>query len=869
MPSEHRHSLLSRFKAALPGRRPLAPVAADLLTAILVAGLFSLVMQTGPARVLDGMVFDTITRNESPRTPRVVIVETPPVPAGQQAMSDRALIDAAAKEGIKTIGFITIEQTDMSSPGEDLPPRVVVRRKAGRVPASDAWQLDGETNPGDRIGVAPALRLPDSYGIRRQHLASVDGTSGKLPLFETLLAGRKELEGAYFVRMPRAQNIPRITARQLIEGDFAAGELDGLTALVAPAEPAAGRAIATPLDPGGTATDSVLFSAHAVQMLLDRREVRAAGPIAAIGAIFAAAILALFLFGRSLSRLSAVVALLGGMLALGCVTWAALQALDLLLPFSAVLGAFATAAAIRLVRNVAQGEKRIEATIERAIDLAFGRNLFQDNSQLPAVFATAAHVLGLPHAALMLRDGSGTWSALQLHGASADDLTLDSPAAVKRLKQLEDARATISAAALAPGWSRAATAAALPDGGNLLLMLYDLPKGKDRARIRRILADGVARMRAMRHWQHRLLANQGQSASRVPLELRMQSAANLITVHGDELAKGLDALDTGVFVFRPLGIPIHANAPMLHLLDVADMAPARTTLIDAITGLTDLDSDRARSMARDVLLHGEEMRVPMRELGARQRILRLGLAGDVASRAQTVLVLEAIDITELDQLAELRLAVGTFIDRQLRNDIEAISLGASLARDPRLAKPALERIVDRIADVAKRASERLEHVRDLLEDEPLSGLDPCYPIEARKVLNQAIERAIPFAQELDVSINQRLPAISGFSIAEPLMLSDMVEALLRLIIADTAQGGVVEIALDEADSETNVAISGGFGLPFDRLCAALDAGPGEVPSEYQVAAAGMAQALQWKGSVSYWSSAGGGFRFNIRLRRIG
>lgn len=850
------------FITAWNRRHALAPVMADLLAAALVTACFALLAQTGAPRSLDGMAFDTVTRNEAGRLPKVVIIEG-------TGVKDQELLSAARERGIAAIGFYALKQHVTNIPDTGDPTRIVTRVPASKVPARDSWRLMKRAGAGGAGHAAPALRLPDSYGIRRQLIASVPGVDGPLPLFEPLLAGREDMEGVYLLRMPEAQNIPRITARQLVEGDFTGGELAGLTAIVAPGGQVASHSIATSLDPGGMIIDQVQFSAHAVQTLLDRREVRLAGALPANAAILAATLFALLLFGHSLSRPSALLAIVGGMVALTGVAWLALQALDLLLPMTAMLCAFLLAAVIRLARNNAHGEKRIESTIERAIDLAFHRSLFQDNSQLPQVLGMATGTLGLPHAALMMRDGSGRWSPLQLHRASEDDIVLDTRAARDCLKQLDRARKPLSARALAPGWSRAATAASLPDGDSLLLLLYDLPAGKDRARIRRILAEAVARMRAMRHWQHRLLANQGTGATQAPLERRMQSAANLVTVQGDELAKGLDALDTGVFVFRPLGIPVHANAPMAQLLDLAGMTPARTTLVDTIIGLTALKIDSAQSMMREVLLHGEEMRVPMRELGARQRILRLGLAGDIASRAGTVLVLEAIDITELDQLAELRLAVGTFIDRQLRNDLEAISLGASLARDPRLKKPALERIVDRIADVAKRASNRLEEVRDLLEDEPLSALGPCYPIEARKSVAQAIERATPFAQELDVAIEERLPAISGFSIAEPLMLSDMIEAMLRLVIADTAQGGAVVIVLDETESDTTVTISGGFGLPFDRFCAALDAGPGEVPAEYQIAAAGMAQALQWKGTVSYWSAAGGGFRFNIRLRRIG
>jgi len=790
----------------------------DALSAVVIAGilLLLLLLRTPIVESADGVIYDAITRLDRAMPPKVLVIEN----QSEERVAD--LVPAARNAGIEALGVGSI---NLSSDMCEAPDRQMLTVRQGSVPVV-AKSIEPAAQGSCRF--SPQRDAIADYGIFRQVSGRIRAGTISYPGYETLLAGRSAVPDRYYVRMPDGQNIPRISAKQLIDGNFADGQLSGMTALVQPANDAR---LATSLDPQAQLTSQTVFEAYALQTLLDGREIVRAPAILSTVLLFAIGFIARRCFAGFHARRFFLLSLCVGV-ALSFALVLALFYIAQVFVSPVLLGVAVLLGGITKLRSMdAERNKRIERTIDRAIDISFDRKVFLGSAGIVRNLEQAGAVLGLPFARMLARSApNAEWEELFSHGVANE-----TPHHI--------------------GF----------DGEDRSLRYeYALPVAKREGAVGQVLEDAFRRFRASTVWQNNLLSG----ANAIEIDRRMRGAANLIAVHGDELARGLDALDTGVFVFRPLGMPIHANAEMCDLLTAAEIDVDTTSLVDTIVGLSDLDEARAQSMVRGVLLQGGDMRVPMRDIGARQRILRLGIASKVRHRAQTVLVLEAVDITELDRLAELRLALGTFIDRQLRNDLEAILLGTSLARDPRMKAPALTRVLDRVLDVAKRASDRLDDVRGLLEEQPYDGIEACYPVEARKVVAQALERAMPYANELDVKIDTRLPAISGFSIAEPLMLSDMVEAMLRLIVADTAAGEEVFLALDESETGTTIQVSGGFGLPFDRFIDALDAKPGEAPAEYQIAAAGIAQAVTWRGNVSYWSAPGKGFRFIIQLRRV-
>ena len=146
---------------------------------------------------------------------------------------------------------------------------------------------------------------------------------------------------------------------------------------------------------------------------------------------------------------------------------------------------------------------------------------------------------------------------------------------------------------------------------------------------------------------------------------------------------------------------------------------------------------------------------------------------------------------------------------------------------------------------------------------------PIYPLDARRLVLDARNQVAEFAQDLAVGIDADIPGISGFTMAEPRALGEMLGAMLRVVLADTPRGEAVVLRLEELEGRTRIRIAGGFGMAFERLVELLSGGPDEAVGDFKLVAEGMARALQWDASVSYWGREADGFGFTVDLRRIG
>ena len=821
-----------------------------------LAVLAWLIGETGPARLLDHYAFDRVSLAAPAEPPKVLLLDVDPAFLKANPAPVARLAGLARSHGLKRLCLRAPQE--VQTRGEVSLP-IVLGSPPESVPASSVWRLNGAEAPG-AIRSANGVPAPEN-GINRRMRAALPGESGPLPQFESACADEREGGSDYLVPTPRAQNLVRITASQLAGGVFAPGELDGFVAIVPPWSPARETKVTIPLDPAHPVAAS-LFSAYAVQALLSRSAVSETPPSLVPVMVFMAVLLGSTLVALPRDKrfgLPMVVVALVFVLATGL---AVLRFGHVLLPLTAMaLAALLAGLAEILLRERAQ-DRYLAAALEEALNLSFDRALFHDATALPEHLASVARALRLPQSAVVGRE-EGSWKLLaqgrELPGALDVGAKPQRKLFERTLGLMRTQRAADDGVWLSP----------VAGGESPLLWLYTLPAGPAGERAGRAVRQIAGSLRRARGWQHRLLGAGARADSGLPVDVRVASASNLITVQSEQIRQGLEALDTAVLIFHPAGFALEANSRMAALCGEAGIAPERTGIIEAIRAFTDIGTGQAEAIVRRMLLRGGEMRIPMRAFAGRHYILRVGATSGEDDAWRRVIVLEAVDVSELDQLAQLRLAVGVFIDRQLRNDLEAISLGATLALDERVGPERLARLAERIRDVAVRATGRLEVVSELLEERPLGAPGPCYPVEARKPLLTALERVADFAEEGGVEIDPTLPAISGCTLAEPLMLGDMVEAILRLVIADTARGNSVRMRVQEDELTTSIAISGGFGMPFDRLVEALDANAGEVPGEYRIASAGFKQVLAWQGSVSYWSAAGDGYTFTIQLRRIG
>ncbi len=145
--------------------------------------------------------------------------------------------------------------------------------------------------------------------------------------------------------------------------------------------------------------------------------------------------------------------------------------------------------------------------------------------------------------------------------------------------------------------------------------------------------------------------------------------------------------------------------------------------------------------------------------------------------------------------------------------------------------------------------------------------DP-YPVNPKHSLIRALSCVRSRADELGVELKLEQPGLTTAVIAEPALLDELVEALVRVVLNDSPRGSVVAAELLEFDSESAIVVTGGFGLPPDRLDDILGGrGKGE-SEEFRVIAQATEVIPAWGGVIEASSEPGAGYSFKVRLRKV-
>lgn len=831
---------------------------------VLVVGALAALHQSETFTVTDGRLFDAATTREAASRPTVVIVELDREFAARGAGKGTRLEAALERLGVERVGYLETRSLAPEA-GSAIP--AVIGLSPSQIPASDRWQLPAIAG----MQAAPSARVLASaqYGIYRQQWSALPGMDADIPTFETALSGRTtdDIE-RFYVRMPASQSIPVITATQVLEGQLAVGELAGTVAILAGPDTLQGS-LTTPLSPSSRATSEARFRAHAVQALRTGRIVLPARSweawllIALIGVAIGVA------YMRSDPKRLAILLPLAATLMVLAIGWASLQFAGRLLPVTAMVLVPWIVSFLRVLGRERWQDRRLEESSARAVQHAFGRSALREGARLPEFVRNAARLAGVEKSLLIERKADGTIGPLNAYNAEFSDIALSSRELDTTLSQIRDRRAARRATEIVPDWPAQAMMTWLGGTERDIYWLYTLPNSANARKSAHLVRAITASFRELFRWRAHLNARKSLDQRYVPIDDKVASAISLVAQSSDQIRHGFDTVGTAVMIFHMVGSPLHANAPMHELYRQAGLTVGEATLTEALLRLTELDEERIEAMLQDLLLNGGEMRVPMRSFGPEEYIFRIAVPKRIARSRERVIVLEAIDVSELHRAADLRQAVALFMDLQLRNDFEAIMLGSELASDPRVTGEQVKPIVARITETTRRAIDRLDEVADLVRED-ISNLEGAsYPVDARTLVIDAMERTADFARDLDVRIETELPGASGFTIAEPTALGAMLRAILRVLIADTPQGDSVKLRLEELDGRTHIRISGGFGIALERLLQLLSNHEGEAIGDFRTISEGMALAVQWDASVSYWGRESDGFGFNINLRRIG
>jgi hypothetical protein len=835
------------------------------LLPLAVALLLAFAQDRGALRFADAHFFDAITLNEAGQPPRVVLITAAPVDPSSGAEPALDLVRAARRLGAERVAFVTPPGIDFAAAG--IPAGfVVVASPAERIPGTAQWRLSGPPPPaGTQAGAR--VRAAAQSGVQRRQLGELPGADGPLPTFETLAAGRAPRPGADWLRLTPNQNLPRLQAAQLLTGEIGEGVLAGKILLIEPPAGQAARPVATARETLSGVMPSGEFGAAAIQTFADGRGVRPVSAMESLLLLVALAAISGLIYLRSDPKRTIALFLLTGFAVVLTAAWLALQFANLLLPVTALVLSLPISALLVLLRAELSEDRNLRRFVTQAINLSSHQVLLKDLGRMPEFLGSTAEVLGIERH-LVFEQRGRRLETLFARKASLDEVVATRPTMLAALRRAERAQHPIDASALVPGWPVAARLVSLGPGEGRRFWLYSYSETAHSAALHTAGAI-AADFRAIQQLRVDLGAGTDRSVVYRPADEWAGGAVRLVADHAALVSSGIDGLETAVLIFHPIGYPLHANTTMAALYDSLGLVLSDTTLPQVVAALTGLDSARIASSLNDLLLHGGEMRVNCREIDTRKRQLRVAARREASSEMPRTLSLEVIDVSEPRRLAQLRLSISNMLDVNIRNDLETIGFALAVARSGKLEAARQDKVLGQIATAASRAVDRLDAISPHLRADIGESPGESFPIDATAAVKEACDLVEPLAESLGITIQTELPAISGFAIADPKQLTGMVEAMLRIVIADCARGEAVRIELGEATERSRITVTGGIGMAFERLYAALEISDAVGHGPFGSIASGMAAALGWGAVVSYSSQVGKGYRFVIELRRIG
>lgn len=830
-----------------------------------VAMVLGAAHQAGLFRDSDNAIYDALTLNEAGTTPRVVIVRSDPQFGATGSKGQAALARMLLDSGVTRIAYF-------SDPGfapalENIPAnRLVIASRVRKMPAADTWRLTGAPLPPGVRGAA-SVRAAPLRGEYRQQLGWLRGEGGRLPVFESAAADLSDPPNPYILRLSRRQNLPQIDASQVLSGTVDAATLGGFIALVEPANADRMARIVTPRAPAGEAMTAAQFSAAAIQTLASGRAVSELPLLASILLLATFAIASGLIYLRSDPKRIVLLLLATSLALIGVGTWLALQMLNLLVPVTALVLAQPLAALFVLQRAAMGEDLSLRRFVTQTLNLSSRQSLLKDYARLPAFLANTAPYLGVTHSLVFESAGRGQVATRAATGDGvAEHFTVRRKGLRELLRRALRTNTPVPAPELAPEWPGTVRIAALGPAQGQSYWLYALPDAQSHVAAQQAAAV-VAEYRSIQQ----LRADLGVGADRIyrPTDQWAGGAVKQLADHADRISVGLDGLQTAFIAYHPIGFPLHANSAMAELFELAGLPLVESMLPDVIAALTTLDSPRIEAMIGELLLHGGAMQVACKDLDTRARLLRLTVAGSIERAGARVVVVEAIDIHEPSRLAQLRLRISQLIDVNIRNDIDAIGFALAVARLEGISRERQDKALAQVGQAANRALARLEDVAPhLLAGDP-EALRPFYPVDAAALAREAFGRVSALAAEVGASVELAAPAISGFTIADPELLIDLIEAMLQIVLLDSSPGEVVPLEVVEEERGTKIALSGGIGMNFERLYAALGQSAAHRPGPFRVLGRGIGAATRWGATVTYSSQVGKGYRFGIEMRRIG
>lgn len=837
---------------------------AIFLSSALIAAALAIVLQvSGLFQIIDGIAFDRMAVRGLSDRPAVAIVE------GDEATSAADLSQSILALGAQHVVFLSDPDESFAPLSRGEMERVtigyVLPMASGEVAAALADERQSGTGQPKYM---PRLNPVAEYGIYRSQVAWLDAESERVPLLETVGAARLPPSRTYYIPMPRDLSFAVLSPEQVLAGDLAPGDLEGMIVLVATPEELRSDLVPTPLAPNRASVSPAQYSAYAMQSLASGTAATKFRTLLTLALILVAALTVGVCVILTRRRLFAFI--LGAAACAFVITggWLVIATFGHIIPFGGMVSAVILSMLGTLMLRERVKDGRLERALVPAIEQSVSHTAFRNRDSLPAMLTATAKTLGIERM-LVLDPGEDIFKdPTASYNAAASDLETHADRDLARLARRVPKDKSVLVSGALPSWPGEVRMRTIGSQHEPLYWLYTFGHQPDAETSEFVAANIAQSFRSMQKSHASLSAQQRGLRAVDPVDFRVVNAMELIARHGRQLRESANQLHSAVMFFDIVGFPLHANPQMNDLLEVSGLNPQSALLPEIIAALTDLSSGQSEALLRDVLRDGGEASASIEGLPGVNATLRISAPDPAMSAHERVVVLEAFDTTDLVRLSDLRLAISDFVDVQMRNDLETIALGAALARKSEGNDERRLRMIDKIIQASGSANNRLDAMADIARKMPATHGFSAHPIQLGPIAEKVGDELAELAAGYDLQLEMNLPAVSGYSVGDPFVLSKILEALLRLVIIDSPDAGVVTLSVVEDKSQSHIEIRGGFGMSLERLTRAFEDPPKNEIPEFQIVKDNVSALPAWGAGFTYDSDTAEGYTFRLTLRRI-
>lgn len=342
----------------------------------------------------------------------------------------------------------------------------------------------------------------------------------------------------------------------------------------------------------------------------------------------------------------------------------------------------------------------------------------------------------------------------------------------------------------------------------------------------------------------------------------------------------LEGLNTGAIVYDMFGRVVQMSRKMGDLLHETGIDATKMTAADLAAALTQQPHADIRRGLRDVILDGETVTLPATALPGSELDYMLSLSairvtGEEAEEHEAFpfevlgIMVQLLDVSDLRRQIGLKQKLLTNITFRLRHDMQGVLLAFSLLAQEDLDLDTRDEVETLLRERSGSMLWFLRRVQKHLARDVLRDGADNFPIDAREIVLATIDALDEDRRVRNITMEVNIPEFPQLVWASPGGFRDVCEAMLRLLLEDTADGNQVRVHWDEDEETSTLEFSDdGFGIPPDVLNRYLYTDAATASRDFGRLRALLPQVARWQATFEAASAVGAGMKFTLRLRRF-